>query len=525
MTARKDRTEEKGNGMMEQNGYQYTSDKRKRYYDFTLLFLVIIIIGIGVLMIGSISAYNATKYEGNSMFYLKRQLIYAALGIVGMIVVSLIDYHFYSVEFGKKKFPILIFLGYLFILGLEVLVMVLGKTDSNLNGATNGAARWISVGGIKIQPGEFGKLFIIIISAYIICRIIRNESNPLTKFGFILAQGAIVAAAVKESLTTGIVMAGIVVGLYFIVSKKTAIYVVVGIVGLFSVFLYVSSLKDTKPEDAKFRDRRIIEWQHLEDDSNTGQIKQGLYAISTGGLFGKGFGNSEQKLGHIAEVHTDMIFSCIVEEMGLIGGIAILILFGLLIWRIAIVAINAPDLNGMLICSGVCIHIGLQVVINIGVITGTIPSTGVTLPFISYGGSSLLVLCAEMGLVLNVSRNIGYRKRLAMKEYGSMVSLTESEKTGERKQVFGFGKLHKVKDDHKKKTRPVPKSSKSGKKPVKKTSGTSGQNGKTTGTTRPASQNSGKRPTQPTRPITGSYHIDVELGKPKKRPEENQSGK
>ncbi len=155
-----------------------------------------------------------------------------------------------------------------------------------------------------------------------------------------------------------------------------------------------------------YRLERIKIWQDIENHPKGYQILQGLYAIASGGLFGKGLGQGVQKLGYIPEAHNDMIFSTICEELGLVGAFAVLFLFILLLWRIFIIAINAPDLFGSLIATGVMAHIAVQVLINVAVVTNTIPSTGIPLPFISYGGSSLLVLMMEMGIVLSVSDRI-----------------------------------------------------------------------------------------------------------------------
>ncbi|MBO4627905.1 MAG: cell division protein FtsW [Lachnospiraceae bacterium] len=437
---------------MEPSGYQYTTDKRKRYYDYTLLFMVIALMMVGILMIASISPYNAAKYLGNSTFYTYRQIRYVVVGIAGMVAISLVDYRLYAMETPKKKVPLLLAAAYLIIVALEVAVIAVGRTDSELSGATNGAARWLSIGPLKLQPGEFAKLFMIMIAAYAMCKVNTYKGRFKALAVVCVLLGLIGALAAKESMTTGIILFAILGGLIFVCSKKKFVFVILLAIGIFAAVLLVRYV-DHNGAVGSFRFRRIYEWRHLTDENNVGQVKQGLYALSSGGLFGKGLGNSVQKLGHIPEVHTDMIFACIVEELGLFGGAALILLFLVLLWRIAIVAINAPDLYGTLLCYGVLIHIGLQVCINIAVVTGTLPSTGVTLPFISYGGSSLLVLCAECGVVLNVSRNIGYRKRVILAE--EEPSEEKPKRTfDERPQKTAkkpFGGLRKVKDDHKRK--------------------------------------------------------------------------
>lgn len=391
--------------------------RNRKYYDYTMLFMVIALIVIGILMIGSISAYNAAKYERNATKYTDSQIVFAAVGVVAMIIISLIDYRIYAIETPRRKWPIFIALGYLFIVGALAAVIVIGRSNTELSGATNGAARWIAVGGIKIQPGEFAKLFMIIIASYWLCRIVAGQHRVRDTVIFLIGISVIAVLALVESMTTAIVLFGIVGGLLFVCSKKKLFFVILVAAGLLGAILIVRYVKTQDTSSGNFRMRRVYEWIHLEDKENEGQIKQGLYALASGGFLGKGIGQSAQKLGHIPEVHTDMIFAVIVEEMGLLGGAAILVLFGVLLWRIAIIAINAQELYGTLLCYGVMLHIGLQVCINVAVVTGTIPSTGVTLPFISYGGSSLIVLCIECGLVLNVSRNIGERRKVEIFEY------------------------------------------------------------------------------------------------------------
>lgn len=491
---------------MEPTGYLYTHDKKKRYYDYTLLFMVVTLILIGVMMIASISPYNAARYYNDELLYTRGQIRYAIVGIAGMIAVSLFDYHVYSTETPVRKIPFLLVGAYIMIVALELAVIILGRTDSGLNGATNGAARWLAVGPFKLQPGEFAKLFMIVIAAYALCRM-HTQKNKTVYLGIVLGLfGVITLLAAKESMTTGIVLGAILVGLVFVCSKKKLVFVVLLAVVVVVAILVVRYV-DRSGGAGGFRFRRIYEWRHLTDEENVGQVKQGLYALSSGGLFGKGLGNSAQKLGHIPEVHTDMIFACIVEELGLVGGAALLILFLLLLWRIAIIAINAPDLYGTLLCYGVMIHIGLQVCINVAVVTGSMPSTGVTLPFISYGGSSLIVLCAECGLVLNVSRNIGYRKREVLKQFEEKPAT--ARETGESGRSAGkrtFGGFRKIKDDHKK-TRPV----------RGKAAGSSGgKNTKSAKGRRDGTDNADTGKPTPQAP-SGGYRMDVVLGRPSKR--------
>ena len=527
--------------------------KQKKYYDYTMLLMVIALIAVGVIMISSISSYNAAKYEGSSTFYTDRQILYAAIGIVIMIALSLVDYRLYALETPRRKWPLLIIGAYFVVAAAQAAVIVLGRTDSDANGAVNGASRWIAVGRFKIQPGEFAKLFVIVIAAYWLCRVVTSRHRVRDTILFIGGIGVIAGLALVESLTTAIVIVGITGGLLFACSKKKLLFVILIVIGAVAAFILVQYVKGQDTSSGNFRMRRVYEWVHLKDADNDGQVKQGLYALASGGLFGKGLGQSAQKLGHIPEVHTDMIFSVVVEEMCLFGGAALLILFALLLWRIAVIAINAQELYGTLLCYGVMLHIGLQVCINIAVVTGTMPSTGVTLPFISYGGSSLLVLCAECGVVLNVSRNIGDRKNVPILEY---IDPTGANRRNQNTGEHADGGLYPVKNEPtgRKKPKRWPlglfsgsgqggSSRKNGKKTSsgstaegKKTgSGSRGRGrsidawrkarneGKNTATDRKRQADTVRRPGGTDAPVSetqntqGRYSIDVELGKPARR--------
>lgn len=547
---------------MEPTENRRNPDKRNRkYYDYTMLFMVVALIVIGILMISSISSYNAAKYLGDGNFYTNRQILYGALGFGVMIVLSLVDYHVYAVETPRRKWPLLIIPAYLFIAAAQAAVILLGRTDSDANGAVNGASRWIAVGGFKIQPGEFAKLFMIVIAAYWLCRIAGSRHKVRNTIIFLIAVSAVAVLALVESLTTAIVLFGIIFGMVFVCSRQKLLFAVLLALGILGAVLLVRYVKAQDTSSGNFRMRRVYEWIHLTDKDNDGQVKQGLYALASGGLFGKGFGQSAQKLGHIPEVHTDMIFAVIVEEMGLVGGAALLILFAVLLWRIAIVAINAQELFGTLLCYGVMLHIGLQVCINVAVVTGTIPSTGVTLPFISSGGSSLLALCAECGLVLNVSRNIGARRSVSILEdsgtaganrrtdtneeraRGGLVSV-KNEATGRKKpKRWPFGLLggSEKSPDSRRSAAKSGKTDSGAKRGKTENSSESSSKSEASGgrkTTSAGDRNNGKRPAErssdlrtsnverkaPTDAIPSGapqkYSIDVELGKPAKKDSE-----
>ncbi len=369
-------------------------NKRKMhsYYDYSLLFLIIFLVCFGLVMIYSTSSYNAQRLYGNPTHFLERQALFAGAGIIVMIFVSKIDYRIYA-----KKIPIIklrpLTILYVLCLVLQTYVLVFGDE-------TKGSKRWIDMGSLgRFQPSELTKIAVILFTAYIV----NIAPKKLDKFtGFLricLFIAPLLGLIVVANLSTAIIIAVIMVSICFVASKKKAYFVIIGLLlaGLGAVFIFFFN---------SYRSDRIDAWLNVETADNGYQILQGLYAIASGGIFGKGLGESMQKLGFIPESHNDMIFSVICEELGLFGAFALILLFILVIWRIFIIAINSTDLYGGLIATGVLAHIAVQVIINIAVVTNTIPSTGNTLPFISYGGSSVMVILFEMGIVLSVSNQI-----------------------------------------------------------------------------------------------------------------------
>ncbi|NLP35344.1 MAG: cell division protein FtsW [Clostridiales bacterium] len=353
--------------------------------------MTLFLVCFGLVMIYSTSSYNAQRVYGNATHYLERQALFAGAGILVMLFVSKIDYRIYI-----KKLPIIrikpVTFLYFLCIGLQVYVLKFGEV-------INGAKRWISLGALgSFQPSELTKVAVILFTSYIV----QLAPRKLDKFtGFLRIVFFIVpllGLIVIENFSTALVVGVIMVAICFVASKKKGYFVFSGILLVAAGALLVLFVP--------YRFERITVWQNVETHPKGYQILQGLYAIASGGVFGKGLGESMQKLGFIPESHNDMIFSVICEELGLFGAFALILLFILLIWRIFIIAINAPDLYGGLIATGVLAHIAIQVLINIAVVTNTIPSTGIPLPFISYGGSSVMVILFEMGIVLSISNQI-----------------------------------------------------------------------------------------------------------------------
>lgn len=365
--------------------------KKKGRYDYTLLFLVIVLVMFGLVMIYSVSYYNANKYYSDPYMFLRKQSQAALLGLVAMVIVSKIDYKKYYSGFPVIKVRLLVLL-YIVCFAAQVYVAAFGKE-------TGGSSRWIDLGaGFKFQPSEVTKICVVVWAAYIAAT--RTE-NLYTIIGFAKNFVFVIPLAllvVIENMSTAIIIIAVYVAVMFVASKNKKYYFIValGLLGAGLIFLKTFA----------YRMKRIDIWRNIETHPDGYQIRQGMYGIASGGLFGKGLGNGVQKLGYIPEAHNDMIFATICEELGLVGAIFVFILFAILFWRILQVAVNAKDLFGSLLATGVLVQLALQFIINTAVVTNTIPSTGIALPFISYGGTSLVFLMMEIGIVLSVSNQI-----------------------------------------------------------------------------------------------------------------------
>ena len=351
----------------------------KRRYDETLLAVVIILIAIGLVMLYSTSSYNGEVKFHDPFYYLKKQGFATFVGFLGMVIVSRVDYH---------RWAVLAIPGYLTAIALSVAVMFFGDEY-------NGSKRWLSLGPVSFQPSEFAKVAVILFLAWSVTKYAKKMDKFRTLVLAMLPVLPIAALVGASNLSTAIIILGIAVVLIFVASPKYSQFIWMGTaaVAFMAVFLAMES----------YRLERIAIWRNPEQYEKGYQTLQGLYAIGSGGLFGRGLGNSVQKLGFLPEAQNDMIFSIICEELGLVGAGIIILLFFLLIWRFFVIATKAPDLLGALIASGAMAHMMIQVILNIAVVTNSIPNTGITLPFISYGGTSVLFLLLEMGLVLCVS--------------------------------------------------------------------------------------------------------------------------
>lgn len=347
--------------------------------DLALLTLVLLLAAFGLVILFSASAYNGRVRFHDSMYYFKKQLFATALGLAAMYAVSRMDYHFF-VPLAPGA--------YLLSMGLSSAVLFVGKE-------INGSKRWLDLGPLSFQPSEFAKVSVILFLAWQISRTQNNTSGIWFMCRTMLTLLPIVGLVGSNNLSTAVIILGIGVLLIFVSNPKYIPFIgMAGAgIGFAAVFLAAES----------YRLERLAIWRNPEKYEKGFQTIQGLYAIGSGGLFGRGLGKSMQKLGFVPEAQNDMIFSIICEELGLVGAGILILIFGLLLWRLCVISMRSRDLEGALIGTGIMGHMAIQVILNISVVTNTIPNTGITLPFISYGGTSVMFLLAEMGLALSVS--------------------------------------------------------------------------------------------------------------------------
>ena len=380
---------------------QRTAKRKKKeqseyFFDYSLLFIVLFLLGFGLVMIYSASSYSAFEEFKDTAHYLKKQLTAIVIGLVLMIITANIPYHFW------ERFSLL---GYLVAAALIPLVL------TPLGVESHGAKRWIKIPGVgfNLQPAEVAKIAIILFLAVLVCKMgrgIRSFKGFCVMMFFPLPLAAEVYIITKN-MSSALIILGIAVIMVFVASPDYKKFVIMALVVIAAAsgIIYLGA---SGSGILKFRGNRIRSWLDPESDpSDTGfQTLQGLYAIGSGGIWGKGLGQSMQKLSFLPEAQNDMIFSIICEELGLFGAVAVILMFVMLLWRMMVIANNATDLFGAMLVVGVMGHIAVQAILNIAVVTATIPNTGISLPFISYGGSSVMFLLIEIGLVLSVARRI-----------------------------------------------------------------------------------------------------------------------
>lgn len=354
---------------------------KEKSFDKILLCLIVILVIVGLVFLYSTSAYNGRVKFHDSAYYFKKQLFATSLGLMGMYLVSRMDYHL-LVRFAPFFYLISLF--------LSLAVLLFGDEY-------NGSKRWLSIGPLSFQPSEFAKVAVILLLTFVLIKTDEKKQG----IGYMIRTMAILLPIVglvgTNNLSTAIIILGIGVILIFVSNPRYLPFIGIGVAGILFIGIFLSM--------ASYRLERLAIWRNPEAYEKGFQTIQGLYAIGSGGIFGKGLGSSLQKLGFVPEAQNDMIFSIICEETGLVGSWLLIFLFALLIWRLMVIATHAPDLCGELVAVGIMGHIAMQVILNIAVVTNTIPNTGITLPFVSYGGTSVLFLLGEMGLALAVSRD------------------------------------------------------------------------------------------------------------------------
>ena len=356
--------------------------KKTGYFDYGMVFVIVLLLAFGMVMLYSTSSYTASLRLGDSAYFVKRQAVFSIIGLGAMYVVSRIDYHFWA------RIAFMLYIGSILLVAYA---LVAGTSLNN-------SSRWIYFGPVSIQPSEIAKVAVIVFFSTLFTKA-GPKLGDIRMMGKMAVFAIFISAVVAISnLSTAVIIFGIFYVMLFIASKQTRIMLLIA--GLV-VMLVVVTLPFVS-----YRAMRIKIWKHPEQYEKGYQTLQGLYAIGSGGIFGKGLGESMQKLGFIPESHNDMIFAIICEELGMVGAAIVIIMFIFMLWRILNTAMNAPDLFTGMICTGVMIHIASQVVMNVAVVTNSMPSTGIPLPFISYGGSSLIFLFFEIGIVLSVSRQI-----------------------------------------------------------------------------------------------------------------------
>nr|WP_269448495.1 stage V sporulation protein E [Metabacillus kandeliae] len=363
---------------------------KKTAPDYILIIATLLLLGIGLIMVYSASAVWADYKFDDSFFFAKRQLLFAAIGVAGMFFIMNLDY--WSWRTWAKLLVIICF-----VLLAAVLVPGIGMVR-------NGSRSWIGIGAFSIQPSEFMKFAMIAFLA----KYLSENQKKITSFrkGLVPSLALVFTAfgmiMLQPDLGTGTVMVGTCIVMIFAAGARISHFAGLGLLGLTGFIALILS--------APYRIKRITSFlDPWQDPLGSGfQIIQSLYAIGPGGLFGLGLGQSRQKFFYLPEPQTDFIFAIISEELGFIGGTIVLLLFSLLLWRGIKIALGAPDLYGSFLALGIISMVAIQVMINVGVVTGLMPVTGITLPFLSYGGSSLTLMLMAVGVLLNISRYSKY---------------------------------------------------------------------------------------------------------------------
>ncbi len=365
---------------------------KKTQMDFYFLAITITLLAVGLIVLLSSSSEFAREYENDAYFYIKKQGVFAAISLIAMFLVANIDYHY------LEKFSLLILVG---VLGVNVFVVFVGQV-------VKGGKRWLDLGFTTFQPSELAKLALVIFFAYMLSR----NRDMLKYFGkglmpYLLLLGLIAGVVLLQKHVSGTVII-VIIGFIMLFVAGAKWWHLGALCGIGAVGGFVLVYGD------EVRWKRVISFlDPFADVLGSGwQAVQSLYAIGSGGLFGLGLGRSRQKFLYMPEPHNDFIFPILCEEFGFIGALLVILLFLALIWRGIVIAMNAPDMFGSLLAVGIISTIGVQVLLNIAVVTSSMPVTGVSLPFFSYGGTALLIIMIEVGILLNISKHKQLRTNL-----------------------------------------------------------------------------------------------------------------
>ncbi len=359
--------------------------RSKQAPDFILLLTVFALVGFGVVMVSSSSSYSALVRFGDSLYYLKRQGLWAVAGLASMLLVQKIDYWVFRRH--ARLFLVL------------ALVLLALSLIPGVGVEARGSRRSIVVGPLSVSPAELVKLCLVIYLAHTFCRVPQKMKSFL--FGvlppLVVVGAAVAMVMLQPDLGTALTIAGTVLILLYAAGARVIHLLLLMAVAAPAVYYLIMA--------EPYRYRRFVAFLNpWADPLGAGfHIIQSLYALGSGRLLGVGLGGSHQKFLHLPEQHTDFIFAIVGEELGFVGSGLLLILFLIFAWRGFSIAAHAPDRFSTLLATGITVMIVLQVVINVGVVTSVMPVTGIPLPFISYGGSSLLVVLASAGILLNIS--------------------------------------------------------------------------------------------------------------------------
>ncbi|MBR3152471.1 MAG: putative lipid II flippase FtsW [Clostridia bacterium] len=356
--------------------------------DFTLLITVFILLGLGIITVLSASSPTSLAESGNSYRYVYKQGISAIIGIVIMFFTSKMDYHIFQKH-------------YKLIYGICIAALL---SVSFIGVSSGGAKRWINLGFTTFQPSELAKVGVIIFYSAWLTK--NKDKLKNFKIGFVypflmIAPAVAIILGLQTHFSASLVIVLIISILMVMAGTRILHFVFVGVPAAVSGIIGIFTLGEG------FRLQRLITFlDPWQDMTGSGwQIIQSLYAIGSGGLFGVGLGDSKQKYLYIPEPHNDFIFAVLAEELGFIGCVFVILLFAIFVWRGIVISMNAPDMFGSLMAVGITSMIGLQVLINIAVVTSSMPVTGMALPFFSYGGTALIIILASVGILLNISRS------------------------------------------------------------------------------------------------------------------------